>query len=187
MNKVMIFPAVVLLGFANNVFAANSAVTTVSATINTATCDVTVNPSTVTIAANNGSALLDKDKILTGHQNLTLSVTCNGVFATGGQSKVAITGTANNPTGGSAEAKKLYRDAGSTSTGFGVAVANKSGAADAAWTDIVSGDISFALNNTTQTKSLQVALACGTTSDCTIDKLKAGSLSAAITFTHKQQ
>lgn len=185
MNRTLMLSLILLLGVSRGATAATSATTNVTATISPATCDVTA-PANITIPANNATALIGKNQILAGHMLLNLTLNCTGVFDVGANPKITVTGEANNPAAGSADSKKLFRSSSSISQGFGIALANKAGSTDAAWADIIAPgeSLGFSQTNGPQNKTLQVALACGNTTDCVQDKLKAGALSASMTFTY---
>lgn len=185
MNRTLMLSLILLLGMSRGATAATSATTNVSATILPATCDVTA-PGSIALTSSDGTALIGKNQVLAGHMPLNLSLNCTGVFEVGANPKITVMGDANSPVGGTAESKKLFRSSSSSSQGFAIALANKAGTPDAVWGDIIEPGASLAFSqvNGPQSKTLQVALACGSTSDCAQDKLKSGALSASMTFTY---
>ncbi|HEH9401916.1 TPA: hypothetical protein SIA35_004003 [Aeromonas sobria] len=166
--------------------AATTANTTISATINTATCDVTVDKATVIIPAIDGTAIVGQDKILTSHQDLNVSLTCSGVFGASANPKINVTGEKLTGTGLSTDGAKLYRGSASTSKGFGIALTAKPTTGNSTFTDIITV-LPFTKVTTIQTKAMQVAIGCGSAADCALANLTAGSLTAALTFTYAPQ
>lgn len=186
MNRILVMSLVTLFGMSGTAQAAVTASTTVSATINTATCDVGVDKATISIPAIDATALVGKDKVLTSHQDLQVTLTCNGVFGATASPKINVTGDKLAATGLSPDGAKLYRGSTSTSSGFGIALTEKPGTGNSTFTNITNS-LAFGKLTTMQTKSMQVAIGCGNTTDCALDKLTAGSLNAALTFTYAAQ
>lgn len=186
MNRILVMSLVTLFGMSGTAQAATTASTTVSATINTATCDVDVDKGTIPIPAIDGTALVDKDKVLTSHQDLQVSLTCRGVFGAAASPKINVTGDKLAASGLSPDGAKLYRGSTSTSTGFGIALTEKPNSGNSTFTDITNS-LAFGKLTTIQTKSMQVAIGCGNAADCALDKLTAGNLTAALTFTYAAQ
>ncbi|CAI2536465.1 P pilus assembly protein, pilin FimA [Serratia proteamaculans] len=171
--------------------AAETQTITFNITVPAATCTVTPNDLFIS-APIDGSTFVGQNWKTGGENDLTVALSnCSGDGASGKSPKLTIA-----PAGGTAvlagSNNFLFRDSGSTSQGFGVAIFNKSAAnitknattdmvasSGVAWTG-TSGASGSSLNGKTIT--LSAGIACGPTAYCTTTSLVPGILKASITF-----
>lgn len=175
---------------AGRTLAADSQTITFNITVPAVTC--TVAPQDVTVStAIDGSTFVGKNWQTGGETNLNVVLSsCSGSGAAGKSPKLTIA-----PSGATTVLANsnnfLFRDSGSTSKGFGVAIFNKPAASitknattnmvangAAAWTG-TTGAAGSTLN---QTIGLSTGIACGPTASCAAASLAPGNLKASITF-----
>ncbi|WP_329911561.1 fimbrial protein [Serratia quinivorans] len=182
------FIALVLAGTVASgpVMAANNAKLTFTATITPGTCDVaTIPATTLPLGSVDPNQLSGKNQVITGTKPFTVNLACTGTGPAAAAPKVTLSGTAM--TGGT-DSKKLFRDTASTSAGFGVAIAPVATPTTApVWTSLKGNadtlPVTVPPGGSPAPIQMAAGVACGSTADCAVATLKAGTLTAGVTFT----
>lgn len=189
--KKTVFLTALLFGFTLSAVtkAANNATLNFSADITQGTCDIsfpmgTTGTNAIDLGSVDPAVLIGQSDKTTSAHAFTVRAACKGVAGTGTPG-IKLSGSPMT-----AGAAKLFRDnAGTSSAGFGIAVAQGTGTS-VTWANIKGNGDYLTFTNFDQGGAsshnndiaMQAAVACGGASECAAANLKAGTLKAAVTF-----
>ncbi|EEZ9682057.1 type 1 fimbrial protein [Escherichia coli] len=165
--------------------AGQNATLDMSAEIIQGTCDISFpEGGTIQMGSIDPSPLIGTNQNTTAIHKFAIRAACTGLLNATGTPGIRVSGKTIQSSAG-----KIFRDDSSSSTGFGIVVAPDKNSG-ISWGDLKgNGDIlgftGFNPGGTGKVNNdikMSAAVACGSASECTSQKLKAGSINASIVF-----